>query len=128
MPEQNENLKKGVDTQFRTGEEQVEIARRGGIASGEARRRKRTLREIAEMLADETISVPQPDGASKVQTYDVAMIQRQYQKAIVEGDTNAAKFITNLLGEEVLQQQTINVYNVKEETAKKMQQLEQEDI
>ena len=121
-------MKKGVDTQFRTGEEQVEIARRGGIASGEARRRKRTLREIAEMLADETISVPQPDGASKVQTYDVAMIQRQYQKAIVEGDTNAAKFITNLLGEEVLQQQTINVYNVKEETAKKMQQLEQEDI
>lgn len=128
MAEQSDNLKKGIDTQFRTGEEQVEIARRGGKASGEARRRKRTLREIAEMLADESISVPQPDGSSKMLTYDVAMIQRQYQKAIAEGDTNAAKFLTNLLGEEVIQQQTINVYNVSEDTAKKMQQLEQEDI
>ncbi len=35
-----ENLKKGAPYRFRTGEQQVEIARRGGIASGEARRRK----------------------------------------------------------------------------------------
>lgn len=112
----------------RTTEEQREIARAGGIASGEARRRKRTLRQIAEMLADETLPVPQPDGTTKTLTYDVAMIQRQYQKAIAEGDTQAAKFLTNLLGEENVLQQTINVYNVKEETAKKMQDLEQMDV
>lgn len=112
----------------RTPEERKAIATAGGIASGEARRRKRTLRQIAEMLADETLPVPQPDGTTKTLTYDVAMIQRQYQKAIAEGDTQAAKFLTNLLGEENVLQQTINVYNVKEETAKKMQDLEQMDV
>lgn len=40
-------------TQFRTGEEQVEIARKGGIASGEARRQKATFRKTLEMLLDE---------------------------------------------------------------------------
>lgn len=121
----NDNL---IPMNERTKDEQREIARAGGIASGEARRRKRTLRQIAEMLADETLPVPQPDGSTKTLTYDVAMIQRQYQKAIAEGDTQAAKFLANLLGEENVLQQTINVYNVKEETAKKMQDLEQMDV
>lgn len=121
----NDNL---IPMNERTKDEQREIARAGGKASGEARRRKRTLRQIAEMLADETLPVPQPDGTTKTLTYDVAMIQRQYQKAIAEGDTQAAKFLTNLLGEENVLQQTINVYNVKEETAKKMQDLEQMDV
>jgi hypothetical protein len=121
----NDNL---IPMNERTKDEQREIATAGGKASGEARRRKRTLRQIAEMLADETLPVPQPDGTTKTLTYDVAMIQRQYQKAIAEGDTQAAKFLTNLLGEENVLQQTINVYNVKEETAKKMQDLEQMDV
>lgn len=121
----NDNL---IPMNERTKDEQREIATAGGKASGEARRRKRTLRQIAEMLANETLPVPQPDGTTKTLTYDVAMIQRQYQKAIAEGDTQAAKFLTNLLGEENVLQQTINVYNVKEETAKKMQDLEQMDV
>lgn len=121
----NDNL---IPMNERTKDEQREIARAGGIASGEARRRKRTLRQIAEMLADETRPVTQPDGSTKTLTYDVAMIQSQYQKAIDERDTQAAKFLANLLGEENVLQQTINVYNVKEETAKKMQDLEQMDV
>ena len=121
----NDNL---IPMNERTKDEQREIATAGGKASGEARRRKRTLRQIAEMLADETLPVPQPDGTTKTLTYDVAMIQRQYQKAIADGDTQAAKYLTNLLGEENVSQQTINVYNVKEETAKKMQDLEQMDV
>ena len=40
------NLKNGEATQFRTGEEQVEIARMGGIASGKARREKKTIQKI----------------------------------------------------------------------------------
>ena len=43
------NLKNGEATQFRTGEEQVEIARQGGIASGKARREKQKTQQI---LAD----------------------------------------------------------------------------
>ena len=41
----DENLKKGVATQFQTGEEQVKIARKGGIKSGEVRREKRLLKD-----------------------------------------------------------------------------------
>jgi len=121
----NDNL---IPMNERTKEERREIATAGGKASGEARRRKRTLRQIAEMLAEKKIVMPNPDGTTEELTYDMAMIQRQYQKAIAEGDTQAAKFITNLLGEENVLQQTINVYNVKEETAKKMQDLEQMDV
>ena len=112
----------------RTPEERKAIATAGGIASGKARRRKRTLRELAEILAERKVAMPQLGGGTEEMTYDMAMIQRQYQKAIDEGDTLAAKFLTNLLGEENLLQQTINVYNVKEETAKKMQDLEQMDV
>ena len=39
-------------TQFRTGEEQVEIARQGGIASGQARREKKTIQKILSDLLD----------------------------------------------------------------------------
>ena len=46
------NLKNGEATQFRTGEEQVEIARMGGIASGKARREKKTIQKILADLLD----------------------------------------------------------------------------
>lgn len=121
----NDNL---IPMNERTKDEQREIATAGGIASGKARRRKRTLRELAEILAERKVAMPQLGGGTEEMTYDVAMIQRQYQKAIDEGDTQAAKYLTNLLGEENVLQQTINVYNVKEETAKKMQDLEQMDV
>ena len=49
------NLKNGEATQFRTGEEQVEIARQGGIASGKARREKQTIQKILADLLDSDI-------------------------------------------------------------------------
>lgn len=44
-----------IEYQFdkRTAEEQQEIARQGGIASGEARRQKATMKATLEMLLDE---------------------------------------------------------------------------
>ena len=54
------NLKNGEATQFRTGEEQVEIARHGGIASGKARREKKTIQKIlADLLDSEIKDSPQ---------------------------------------------------------------------
>jgi hypothetical protein len=54
------NLKNGEATQFRTGEEQVEIARQGGIASGKARREKKTIQKIlADLLDSEIKDMPQ---------------------------------------------------------------------
>lgn len=37
-------------TQFKAGAKQVEIARKGGIASGEAKRRNKTMRETLEKM------------------------------------------------------------------------------
>ena len=54
------NLKNGEATQFRTGEEQVEIARQGGIESGKARREKKTTQKIlADLLDSEIKDSPQ---------------------------------------------------------------------
>lgn len=79
-------------------DEAVTNGRKGGIASGEARRRNRTLREIAQLLSDRIVPVTCIDGATEEMTYDAAVIYRQYQKAI-DGDTTAAKFIAELMGE-----------------------------
>lgn len=80
--------------------EERELNRAGGIASGEARRQKRTFRQIAEMLAERKITVGTPDGKEDA-TFGVAVVLAQYQKAI-KGDTRAAAYLTNLLGEEQL--------------------------
>lgn len=83
----------------RTPEERKAIARAGGIASGEARRRKRAWRECAEIIGEWDIAMPLPGGVTKEMTYNMAAILKQYQKAITKGDTKAAKFLAKLLGE-----------------------------
>ena len=51
MPrKQNENLKKGKATRFKSGEEAVKAGRKGGIASGKARREKADLRKQIQLF------------------------------------------------------------------------------
>lgn len=67
----------------RTPEELREITRKGGIASGEARRRKRTLKELLEAVAEKNV---QSDKIKKTlsdlgfedneQTYNLAIAVR----------------------------------------------------
>lgn len=57
----DQNLNNRAATQFRAGEEQVRIAKKGGIASGQARRQKKTLSELAKMIAEN----PAPTTAKK---------------------------------------------------------------
>ena len=48
-----QNLKNGVATQFRTGEEQARIARKGGIRSGEVRRENKLIKDrILERMGE----------------------------------------------------------------------------
>lgn len=50
----DENLKKGEATRFQSGEEAVRNGRKGGIASGKARRAKADMRKILlDMLEEE---------------------------------------------------------------------------
>lgn len=49
----NENLKKGKATQFKSGEEAVKNGRKGGIASGEAKREKKLIKDrILERMGE----------------------------------------------------------------------------
>lgn len=77
-------------TQFKTGEEQVEIARKGGIASGEARRQKATFRKTLEMLLDEK--------GKNGKTYREMIMLGQIKSAI-DGKAENFKTILALLGE-----------------------------
>lgn len=56
-----ENLKKGKDTQFRTGEEQVKIAQKGGKKSGEVRSANAEMRKRLEQIVKMTLKEGKAD-------------------------------------------------------------------
>ncbi len=75
----------------RTKAEQSEIAKKGGKASGEARRKKKQLSELLEIA----LSQPAPDGKSDNWTaITVAMIQKA-----MGGDTKAYEVIRDTIGQ-----------------------------
>ena len=100
----NKNLKRGnPETQFKTGRKQVEIARKGGIASGIAKRKKRTEKELAMMILDAAVS--DDDDRHELEsfgiegedaTYYALMLARLIQKAL-NGDVQAIKEYRNII-------------------------------
>lgn len=80
-----------------------EDSRRGGIASGEARRKKRTLRETAEiLLQSELPSEVRAELATKgfeAETVMEAMVAGVIERAI-KGNSQAFASIMKLLGED----------------------------
>lgn len=90
----------GKATQFKKGEQQSEIARLGGIASGKARREKATMKKALEMLLDET--------NKKGQSYrDLATLG--LIKGAIDGKAENYKVIVQLLGELEETKETPNV-------------------
>lgn len=99
------NLEKGKATQFRAGEEQAEVARQGGIASGVARRRKRALKEAAELY----LSLPLRDGRKRnaLLKDGIGPEDIDNQMAVIAGltkmaqagDARSAKLLFEILGE-----------------------------
>jgi hypothetical protein len=86
----------------RTPTELREQTRKGGIASGAARRRKRDMREWAEILGQTLMTMKTPDGKEVAEgDMAAAVVLKQYQKAINKGDTAAAAFLMRLRGEDV---------------------------
>lgn len=95
----NGNLKPTTEL---TESEQRELARKGGIASGAARRRKRDMREWAEILGQTLMTMKTPDGKEVAEgDMAAAVVLKQYQKAINKSDTAAAAFLMRLRGEDV---------------------------
>jgi len=85
----------------RTTEEQREIARKGGIASGEARRRKKTLKEELIMLLETN------DNNNKI---SLAIL-----KKALDGDIQAFTTIRDTIGEkptDKIEQEVISTIKV----------------
>lgn len=91
-----------------TSDEAREIGRLGGLASGEARRRKKTMREWAEVLGQCKMTLKMPDGSELAADINAAVVLKQMKKAINKGDTNAAAFLMRLRGEDVQRHEVID--------------------
>lgn len=96
----------------RTPEERREIARAGGIASGAARRRKRSLKQAADLY----LSLPVTDRRvwNKIARdgVDPENIDNQMAmivgltEAAVQGDARCAKILVDLLGDSTGEEST----------------------
>lgn len=53
---QNENLKKGKATQFKSGEKAVQSGRKGGIASGKAKREKADFKKKCQIWMETEVA------------------------------------------------------------------------
>lgn len=89
-------------------EERREMGRRGGIASGEAKRKKKAMRERLEIILDMPLKAGKGVDIETIQnfaklkgkniTVQDAMMIAQIQRAL-HGDTNAAVFVRDTAGQ-----------------------------
>lgn len=100
------NEKNIIPNSERTPEERREIAAAGGRASGVSRRRKRSLREAADLYLSLPVSNTREWNKISIDGVDpedidnqMAMIVGLTKKAI-KGDSRAAKLLFELLGEQ----------------------------
>lgn len=94
-----------VSLKDRTTEEQRQIAIKGGKASGEARRQRKTFKELFEMLLSLEVSDEQTKAFIKSLgitdeniTNDMAITLSMYQEAL-KGNTKAFELIRDTTGE-----------------------------
>lgn len=89
-------------------EQAREMGRKGGQKSAEARRKKKTMRELTKSIMETTVSTKQENVRATLammgleendMTYQAAVVVRLMQKAMVEGDTQAIRLIGELTGE-----------------------------
>lgn len=103
----DENLKKGKTTRFKTGEEQARTARKGGIASGEAKREKKTLSQLATIMLNSSIKGEEKKNVQKLcsdiadeDTTVASMMMAGQIKSAMRGNTNAFNAISALMKEQ----------------------------
>lgn len=104
---QNEKfLKNSEATRFRAGAEQAEVARKGGKASGEKRRRRRTVAEAVREACEKSIKdvpglekVAKKFGLSDSDDVLSVVVQSVFLNEIKKGDFKSLKDLTDILGE-----------------------------
>lgn len=89
----------------RTKEEAKKRGRNGGVRSGEARRKKRTMKEAAKLLMDMPTSFQSVSDSMKAMGIDdddltnqMAIVVSMYKEAM-SGNVRAAEFIRDTLGD-----------------------------
>ena len=70
----------------------------GGKARGEQRRQRKTMKEWAEIFGELPVSITGPDGSTQ-QTNTMGNIVAAQMAKATKGDTKAARFIAELLGD-----------------------------
>lgn len=101
-----ENLKPHEFTSDQSREEAAKNGRKGGIASGKARRRKKTMREVAELIAEQPLTNSQLRKsiraiASGIDEDDIDMQLAATMglfQAAIKGNVKAFQEISYLLG------------------------------
>lgn len=99
--EQKYNGKANLKYDF-SPEERAENSRKGGVKSGEARRRKRTIRETLQAMLD--CQIPEADRAEALKalgfdgTFRDGMSIAMLEKAC-RGDVEAGRFVRDTIGE-----------------------------
>lgn len=78
----------------------VEEQSKGGVASGKARRERKLLRELAQMILDEEVT----DTHGQTMTRGEAALRVQARKAIIDGDVKALQFLRDTAGQAPVQQ------------------------
>ena len=81
-------------TRFKTGSEQVKIARLGGIASGKAKRERKTIREELEFLLEKKLKNNKGEDISTREAISTAMIGQA-----IKGNVKAFIAIRDTIGE-----------------------------
>lgn len=99
----------------RTKEEQREIARKGGIASGKARRKKKLLRQILDEIGESRLNTNEAKDIAKALsinkrdvTYDVAIMFKAVNEAL-GGNIKAMEFIRDTRGQNNKNNNGVNI-------------------
>lgn len=96
MPRNGTKNLKPNTRENRTKEEQKQIAIKGGIASGKARREKKTLRQCLEILLEKTLK----DKKGIEMTGAEAVSLKVFEKAL-KGDIKAFEVLRDTAGQKV---------------------------
>lgn len=123
-----------IPMNMRTKEEQKEITTKAGIASGVARRKKRTMKELTQLLLNskptdkdtiEKIKMVFPDLKESEITNKVVLINEQIKKASL-GDTKSFEVIRDTSGEkpvekvESINEDKINILTINGKETKEL--------
>lgn len=122
-----ENLRNGVLTQFRSGEEAARNGRKGGIKSGEARRRKAAMRDTMNRCLTMQAHV---DGLSDVliadggeSTYEEIITMAIINQAAM-GDVKAYNAIMKVVGQTDKSEADLEEQKIRTDRAKRARDME----